>query len=108
MTTHILNSAVMPQAGTYHSILIDSASFALSLKAAHEKGQLVSWIGYPQNAQIIEQLTGITVRVTRDPITGLEPGDVLLCMRLKYRTAGPKGANVNPQDFEYFAVNYSG
>lgn len=109
MFTHILNSAIMPVAGCYSIQRISSNDFFLKIQQQREEDPegLRSWIGYKQNADIIEQETGIRVRITRD-VTQLQHGDRLLIMRLKYRPdAFTKGKQVDAQDFEYFEGYYT-
>jgi hypothetical protein len=105
-TVHLMNSAMIPQAGGYTAIKIDAESFALALKEAHRTNELKSWIGYPQNVEVIEQLTGLKVEINKNSIDKLRPGDVMLCMRLKYRISGRKGDRVDSNDFQYFAITY--
>ena len=106
MKVHLMNSAIMPRPGRYTSQQIPAAEFFAAVQAAYRAGQLVSWIGYRQNARLITRMTGIPVTVTRAEIDGLAPGDVLLCMRLRYRTDHAKGAPVDEGSFEYFKVQY--
>lgn len=104
MTYHLMNSAMMPSPGQYTMSQISAEKFFDYVKEAAQQRQLKSWIGYPQNAQIIEQNTGIKVAINK-ATTVINSGDVLLCMRLKYRTAN-KGSKVDINDFEYFKCNY--
>ena len=108
MTTHILNSAMMPLAGTYNLRAISYERFFQEIEEQHEEApdQLRSWIGYQQNADIIEENTGVRLRITREN-TWLHSGDRLLIMRLRYRMpSANKGQKVNKHDFEYFEGNY--
>lgn len=107
-TTHILNSAMMPLAGTYNIRSITPERFFQEIEEQHEEApdKLRSWIGYQQNADIIEHHTGISVRITREN-TWLKHGDRLLIMRLRYRTdSARKGQKVDKASFEYFEGNY--
>jgi hypothetical protein len=102
---HLLNSAMMPAPGTYQIRAISRDEFKALAEYAALRDKLVSWIGYPENAQFIFEFTGIKVRVTRDT-TKIRPGDELLIMKLKYRATGLKGSAVNPEDFEYFHATF--
>jgi hypothetical protein len=102
---HLMNSAMMPAPGTYTLRAISQHEFTSLIEYAAMRDKLVSWIGYPENAQFIFEITGIKVRVTRD-VTRIAKGDELLIMKLKYRTTGLKGSAVNPEDFEYFHASY--
>lgn len=102
-----MNSAMMPAAGRYESRQVSAEAFFAAIRAADAAGTLISWIGYQQNADIIEARTGVNVGVTRAPLTSIRSGDTLLCMRLPYRpNQASKGAKVSDNDFEYFEVKY--
>ena len=104
---YLMNSAMMPNAGKYTCIEINEADFAAKVSAAIEAGCLVSRIGYPQNIEVIEALTGHVVELSRGQ-SKFKDGDTALVMRLSYRPIAPeKGAPVDPKDFEYFEVSYS-
>jgi len=95
----------MPKPGTYTLRELSKSEYSNLVKAAIEAGNYVSNIGYPQNADIIERLTGYRVEVTRNP-TDIAPGDELLIMRLAYRTDGYKGRRVRLEDFEFYHCQY--
>lgn len=62
-----------------------------------------SFIGYPETARILEELSGEKIELSRAQTT-VEPGDVLLVIRLKYRMAdsGQKGQTRHTlSDFEF-------
>lgn len=106
MTVHLMNSAMMPQEGTYALRRLTAEEFFLALRAAHAAGHLRSYIGYEQNAAYLRRMTGVPVAVTRAQ-TVLAGGDVMLCMRLPQRVSEPtsKGARV-PEEFEFFEAVY--
>ena len=108
MTTHILNSAIMPAEGCYSLKRISKLEFAHAIFKAHEEGEeLKSWIGYKQNIEVIKQIAHVKLPICRD-VTQLHHGDRLLIMRLKYRPdALTKGKPVNAEDFEYFEGFYT-
>jgi len=107
MTVRLLNSAVMPQEGFYYARKIDFETFKEILKEAVKEGELKSYIGYPQNIELIKKWTGIEVELNRDQ-TVLIDGDKMLVMKLKYRVANPqdKGKEVCADDFEFMLIDY--
>ena len=78
------------------------------LRGTH--GEYQSHIGYPQNADLIEQWTGIRPEVSRTE-TQFSHGDCALVMRLTHRVTDPrmKGAPVsaNPDDWEFAWVLFT-
>lgn len=109
MTTHILNSAVMPVEGCYNLKQISENEFAYAVfKAYHEQPESVkSWIGYEQNLNVIEDIAHVRLELCRD-VTQIEHGDRLLIMRLKYRPdTASKGKKVDAEDFEFFQGYYA-
>ncbi|MEW6213002.1 MAG: DUF1874 domain-containing protein [Acidobacteriota bacterium] len=102
---HLLNSAVMPQAGQYRLEAITTDEFGARLKSE----PFVSYIGYPETAKILEALFGVEVPISREQ-TRLADGDTMLVARLKYRVAAPgQKGYVNPtaEDFEWLVCHYS-
>lgn len=106
----LMNSAVMPAGnyGTYTYSPATLADLAAVLRGQH--GPFRSCIGYPQNADLIEQWTGIRPAISRDE-TNFSDGDCAIVMRLKRRVANPatKGAPVSsdPADWEFSRVEFS-
>ena len=100
----LLNSAMMPNLnGTYEINELSHEQFCDRVKLAVS---LESYIGYPQNAKLIEEWTGIPISVNRDQAS-LVDGDQILAMRLKYRPdIVDKSKLVNPDDFEYAFIRY--
>ncbi len=84
----LLNSAVMPNEGMYTLKRITEATFIKELRDAATSDNLQSFIGYPKTAQLIEQITGIEVEVSREQAT-LTPGDTMLIVKLRQRVANP-------------------
>ena len=104
-TYKLLNSAMMPQAGTYE---MKEISFEEFKKIISDKSiEIDSYIGYPQNIQLIKNWTGREIELNRSQ-TKLEDGDEMLVMKLKYRVVNPseKGKEVNEDDFEFFRIKY--
>lgn len=104
MTTHLMNSAMMPAEGDYQLRKITKFAFVEGVIAAHRAGSLESSIGYPQNQALIRQMTGITVPLSRE-VTNVQDGDEMLIMKLPYRPDA-KGAQVNADDFEYLRATF--
>jgi len=104
----LMNSAMMPQPGTYRLRRITHTEFCRALQEATEKNMLESYIGYQQNIDLIYQWTGVHVPLSRAE-TSLEDGDSLLIMKLRYRLNDPsrKGAPVDKTSFEFFEADYS-
>lgn len=104
----LTNSAVMPQHGVYRARQITKEEFVSLVQRAHAEGTLESYIGYPQNVELIRKWAGVDVALNRAE-TRLEDGDVMLVMKLRYRVADPsaKGAPVGEDDFEFYVVEYS-
>ncbi len=84
----LLNSAVMPTEGVYTLKRISKAVFQKVLHEAVATGDLQSYIGYPETARLIEQLTGIEIEVSREPAE-LTTGDVMLIVKLRHRIQDP-------------------
>lgn len=107
MMMYLMNSAVMP-AGCYGLYTYQPATLE-DLRAV-VRGEYVSAIGYPQNADLIERWTGIRPPVQRIEVD-FQPGDRALVMRLKTRVANPatKGAPVSedPADWEFAWVSFT-
>ena len=79
----LLNSAVMPTEGVYTLKRISEAAFQKFLQEA-ATGNFQSYIGYPETARLIEQLTGIEIQVSREQAE-LATGDVMLIVKLRHR-----------------------
>jgi hypothetical protein len=80
----LLNSAVMPTEGVYTLKRISKSKFQELLQEAAATGDLQSYIGYPKTADLIEQLTGIEIDVSREQAE-LTTGDVMLIVKLRHR-----------------------
>lgn len=103
----LMNSAMMPQSGKYKCKEITKKVFAKKLQEADFDNILESYVGYQQNIALIKEWTGVSVPLSRAQIT-LNYGDVMLIMRLNYRTAsGEKGKSVSEEDFSFFEVSYT-
>ena len=104
----LLNAAVMPTEGVYTLKRISKSEFQELLREAAAAKNLQSYIGYPETARLIEQLTGIEIEVSREQAT-VVPGDTLLIVKLRQRVANPADKDI-PQrsigDFEFFRCDW--
>jgi hypothetical protein len=98
---------MMPLEGCYSIKKVDRHHFFGRIKEVRAMNDfLMSWIGYEQNADVIEANTGWRPPICRD-VTKIDHGDRLLMMRLKYRPEQrAKGFQVDAHDFEYFEAYY--
>ena len=104
----LLNSAVMPNEGVYTLKQISEATFQKLLQEAAATDNFKSYIGYPQTAQLIEQITGIAVEVSREQAS-LTPGDIMLIVKLRHRVANPadkETLQLSIDDFEFFQCDW--
>ena len=104
----LLNSAVMPDEGVYTLKQISEATFQKLLQEAAATGNFKSYIGYPQTAQLIEQITGIAVEVSREQ-AALTPGDIMLIVKLRQRVANPadkETLQLSIDDFEFYRCDW--
>lgn len=116
MTTHLLNSAVMPQPGFYHLQQIDANEFAELVRKAHELGHLQHHISVTDRTTLafVERLTGIHLEnrhwghsiTYKFEITG---GDTFLVISFKYRIIPHYRRSEGPRldDFEFFKGSYA-
>lgn len=104
----LLNSAVMPTEGVYTLKRISEATFRTVLRGAVVTKNFQSYIGYPETARLIEELTGIEVEVSREQAV-LAPGDIILIVKLRQRVVNPADKDI-PQlsigDFEFFRCDW--
>ena len=104
----LLNSAVMPNEGVYTLKQISEATFQKLLQEAAATDNFKSYIGYPQTAQLIEQITGIAVEVSREQAS-LTPGDIMLILKLRHRVANPadkETLQLSIDDFEFYRCDW--
>lgn len=93
----------MPKAGRYEITPITPEEFFRAIKT--NQALLVSSIGYPANIELIKQYSGVRLPLSR-AVTDIEPGDLMLIMRLKYRADGKLNSNPGLDDFEFFSGRY--
>ena len=104
----LLNSAVMPAEGMYSLQRISEAMFQKVLQDAAATNNFKSYIGYPETARLIKQITGIAVEVSREQAT-LTPGDTMLIVKLRHRVANPpdkETLQLSIDDFEFFQCDW--
>ena len=104
----LLNSAVMPVEGLYTLQRISETTFQKVLQNAAAANNLKSYIGYPETARLIEQITSIAVEVSREQAT-LTPGDTMLIVKLRQRVANPvdkETLQLSINDLEFFQCDW--
>ena len=74
----------MPTEGVYTLKRTSEDTFVKVLREAAATDNLQSYIGYPETAKVIEQLTGVEIEVSREQAT-LALGDVMLIVKLRHR-----------------------
>ena len=104
----LLNACVMPKPGNYTCRKIALYAFRRILQANEE--DFKSYIGYPQTAQIIEEITGIKPAICRET-TKWSGDQEFLVIKLKYRIKNykDKAYNIHGKsvgDYEFYMVNY--
>ena len=108
--THLLNSAMMPAAdGLYQSRSLNASEFAEHVRLAHQQDKLISYIGYPETAELLSELCKIEIPVNRTE-TLIANDEFLLIAKLKYRVNDPKAkGKIKPtiEDFEFRLVLYN-
>jgi hypothetical protein len=114
----LTNTAMMPIPGQYRCRKIDEREFVAHLCAYWQKGLVTSYVGYPANQKHIEKISGIEVPINRAP-TELDPGDILLCMRMAYEDTEEARKHPSddktmwqyrdgPRNWQYFFVAFDG
>ena len=104
----LLNAAVMPTEGHYTLKRISDTEFRTLLRDAAETNNFRSYIGYPETARLIEQLTDVEIPVSREQAT-LDIGDVMLIVKLRHRVADPSTKMTlapSIDDFEFYRCDW--
>lgn len=104
----LLNSTVMPNEGLYTLKQISEDRFKNILQQAAETNNFKSYIGYTETAGLIEQITGVTVEVSREQAT-LTPGDIMLIVKLRQRVANPadkETLQLSIDDIEFYRCDW--
>ncbi len=104
----LLNAAVMPAEGHYTLKQISQDEFRTVLRDAAASDNFQSYIGYPETARLLEELTGVEIEVSRKQAT-LAVGDVMLIMKLRHRVADLStkmalAPSIN--DFEFYRCDW--
>jgi len=101
-----MNSAMMPQPGSYKLERLTKAQFVGILR---DEGAIDSYVGYPQTAEFVERISGIKCEVSRRPAV-LVAEEAALVVKLAYRPqdANAKGQQVNEDDYEFYLMIYFG
>lgn len=105
----LFNSAVMPNEGIYTLKQITETTFTKELQGAAASDNFRSYIGYPETARLIEQITGIQVEVSREQAT-LTPGNTMLIVKLRQRVTNPaekETLQLSTDDFEFFRCDWN-
>ena len=109
MMVVLLNSAMMPDEGIYILRRISRDKFGQLVADAYQRGDLRSYIGYPETAQHIERVSGVPIQVNRAPTKLADQATILIC-RLAYRVTDPgmKGKlQPSDDDYEYYIATYT-
>ena len=109
MKVHLLNSAVMPQAGTYSLRQYEEETWKAKLKAAiNDDVDFQQYIGYPSTLTFVEHLIGESLGEANWDKTELQDGDFIFVIRLDYRVLPDEKKKDTPdiRDFEYFIGRY--
>ncbi len=95
----LLNSTVMPTEGVYTLTRISKSKFQELLREAAAAKNFQSYIGYPETARLVEQLTGINIEVSREQAQ-LATGDVMLIVKLRHRIQDSSDITAYQPSFE--------
>jgi len=109
MMVVLLNSAMMPDEGVYVLRRVSRDEFAKLVADAYQRGDLQSYVGYPETAQHIERVSGVQIQVNRAPTKLADQATILIC-RLAYRVTDPgmKGKlQPTDEDYEYYVATYT-
>jgi hypothetical protein len=102
-----MNSAMMPQTGTYKCRYITEEEFRQIYKNCKASGGTIeSLIGYPETAYHVSQLVGERIFMSRNE-TVLENKDIMLVCKLPYRPKDPNNKDqIKPTEYSYAIVEY--
>ena len=104
----LLNSAVMPTEGVYTLKRISEDTFVKVVREASATDNLQSYIGYPETAKVIEQLTGVEIEVSREQAM-LALGDIMLIVKLRHRIQDLSNISTyqpSVDDFDFFTCHW--
>lgn len=112
---HLLNAAVMPQAGFYELQRISLATFTEEVSEAAADENFKHYIGYQNTLELIESLTGVDLGKINVDQTELADGDIFYVARLRRRVS-PASKRVATRsdadaleisDFDFFRGKYA-
>ena len=98
----------MPNEGVYTLRQISAETFKTVLQQAAETNNFNSYIGYAETANLIEQISGVTVEVSREQAT-LTPSDTMLIVKLRQRVANPadkETLQLSIDDIEFYRCDW--
>ena len=104
----LLNAAVMPTEGVYTLKRISKSDFRTILCGASATNTFQSYIGYPETARIVEELTGVAIEVNRQQAV-LKPGDMMLIVKLRQRVVDPidkTALELSINDLEFYQCQW--
>ena len=104
----LLNAAVMPTEGHYTLKRISQDEFRAILRGSAAASNFRSYIGYPETARLLEELTDVAIEVSREQAT-LAIGDVMLIVKLCRRVVDPSTKmTLKPSidDFEFYRCDW--
>ena len=106
----IMNSAVILKDGMYSAktLTVDEAREVVQ-DALKNGREILSFVGYPETAELLSKLLGIEVAVNREE-TQYKEGDVILVGKLRYRVKNPsEKGSIKPtaDDMVFMLVRYA-
>jgi len=104
----LLNSAMMPAPGTYRLRELSRDEWVQAIQIAAQEESIQSYIGYPDTARHVQEITGLPVEVNRAETT-LGKAATLFIVKLKYRVTDPaqKGQFApSDADYVYYVAQY--
>jgi len=105
----LLNSAMMPASGTYFLREFSQKDWVKAIHIAAKEDSIQSYIGYPDTAKHVQEITGLPIEVNRSEVT-LGKAATLFIVKLKYRIADStqKGQFVPSEaDYVYYIAQYA-
>jgi hypothetical protein len=104
----LLNSAMMPATGTYFLREFSQKDWVKAIQIAAKEESIQSYIGYPDTAKHVQEITGLPIEINRSEVT-LGKAATIFVVKLKYRIADPiqKGQFVPSEtDYVYYIAQY--
>ena len=104
----LLNSAMMPATGTYRLRELSRDEWVRAIQTAAQEESIQSYIGYPDTAKHVQEITELPIEVNRAEVT-LDKAATLFIVKLKYRVTDPaqKGQFApSDADYVYYVAQY--